>query len=33
VDVAVVSTDLKFVPPDRLGERRPFDLQLDDPGK
>ena len=31
-DLAVVSSDLKFEPPDRLPEeRRPFDLELDEP--
>lgn len=33
VDAAVVSSDPKFAPPERLGERRAFDLQLDAPGK
>jgi len=34
VDLAVVSSDPKFVPPDRsAGERRAYDLILDEPGK
>lgn len=33
VDLAVVSSDPKFVPPERLGERRAYDLVLDEPGK
>ncbi len=33
VDLAVVSSDLKFVPPERLGERRAYELFLDEPAK